>query len=376
MLLPKEFSIQEIAGLLGGRIEGAAETKVKSVAMSPLKAQPGDLVFAFEPKVIAALPHCQASAVIVPEGTTTSLPAILVERPLIAVAKMLEFAAPKRYLPEKGVHPTALVDPSCELGTDVAIGPYVVIGPHCKIGAGTTIMAQTVIGGKVRIGASCLIHPGCLIADYVQIGDRVVLQQGVSLGADGFGFATQKISNLERRMNGDFNLVEESNPHIKIPQIGTVIIGDDVEIGAFTAVDRATMGATIIGQGTKIDNLVQIGHNVKVGEEVLIVSLTAIGGSATIEDRAVIAGHVAIKDHILVGKDAIVEGKAGVMKNVPARDVVLGSPAFPVKEFMRNVASVRRLPKMQEEIRSLKQRLAELERSLQEPLDERKLAKT
>lgn len=364
MKLPKEVSIHEIAMLIGGKVQTDHDVKVDKVCFSPLEAQPGEVVFLFGQKILDRLDDINASIKIIPTGTKCSTPCIYVDRPLLAVQKVLTFFQPKRYLPEAGVHPTAVIDPSVEMGADVAIGPYVVIGPKTKIGNKTTIMASTVIGGQVEIGDDCLIYPGCLIADHIKIRNRVILQQGAVIGSDGFAYVTQKESNLERRMRGNWDMVDESNPHLKIPQIGTVILEDDVEVGSCATIDRATMGATTIGRGSKIDNQVMIAHNCKLGEEVLVVAQVAIAGSCTVGDRVVIAGQAGVVDHLNIGKDAIVQGQAGVMKDVEQNDVVSGAPALRARDHMNNLAHIRRLPKMYDEVRRLKKQLDELQEEL------------
>ena len=262
------------------------------------------------------------------------------------------------------MHATAIVDASCQLGKDVAIGPYAVIGPKTKIGDHSVIMAHCVIGGEVEIGQNCMIHAACLIADYVKIGNKVILQQGAVLGSDGFAYVTAEPSNMERRMAGNFDLSDASNPHLKIPQIGTVIIEDEVEIGSCTTIDRATMGATIIGRGSKIDNQVMIAHNVKIGQEALIVAQVAVAGSCTIGDRAILAGQASVKDHIDIGKDAIVSGTSGVMRDVGVGDVVTGTPAIAHREFMTQVVLLRKLPRMYDDMKAMKKRIDELEQWL------------
>ncbi len=366
MKLPKELSLAELAALTGGRMEGSPDVKVRSIALSAMHASEGDLAIVFEPKLVKQIADCRASIVVVPEGVTSQHAKIIVQRPLRALQKMLAAVQPRRYFPEPGIHPSAVVDPSAELGKDVAIGPCVVIGPKSRIGDGSKIMAGCVIGGEVRIGSHCLLYPGCLIADYVQIGDRVILQQGANLGSDGFGYVTENVSNLEKRMMGRKDLSQDSNPHLKIPQIGTVIVEDDVEIGSCATVARATMGATVIGKGSKIDNLVMIAHNARIGQEVLIVAQTAVAGSCVVGDRAIIAGHVGIKDHIRIGRDSIVEGKAGVMKDVPDEDVQVGIPAQPARDHMSQLAITRKLPEMYDELKALKRKVAQLEALLTE----------
>ncbi len=370
MRLPKELTLQEIASIAGGTVQGKADLKVKSIAMSPLQAREGDLAFVFDPKLVAVIEKCQASAVMVPEGVAVDLPHIVVKRPLLAIQRMLTAVEPKRYHPDKGIHPSAVVDPSCQIGQDVAIGPLVVIGPKCKVGDRTRISAGCLIGGEVTIGSDCLLHQGCLIADYVSIGNRVILQQGASIGGDGFSYVTERPSNMELRIAGCNQLSDERNPNLKIPNIGVVIIEDDVEVGSCATIDRATMGATIIGRGTKIDNLVMIAHNCRLGQDVLVAGLSGMGGSCTLGDRAIVAGHSGLKDHLTVAKDGILEGGSAAMRDIPEGQVHVGSPAKPVREFFTELAHVRKLPKMYDEVKSLKRKVEALEKLLGErPLE-------
>lgn len=365
MKLPAEMSLAQIAQVIGGRVEGA-DVKVSSVAVSPLHATEEDLALVFDEKLVAQLGECKAKALVVTPGAQTERPRIVVERPMLAVQKMLSAVAPKRHVPPAGVHPSAVVDPTAQLADGVAVGPLVVIGPGCKIGARTVIQPGTVIGAKVEIGENSSIGAGCLLADAVKIGNRVILQQGAVIGSDGFGYATERESNLERRLKGIRELNDESNPHLKIPHIGTVIIEDDVEIGSNTTIDRSTMGATTIGQGTKIDNLVMIAHNCRIGKEVLIIGTTAVGGSCTIEDRAIISGSACISDHIKIGKDAIVEGMSGVIRNIPAGDVQVGIPATDRREYIEQVLRIKKLKTNFSEVKQLKERVAKLEALLSE----------
>lgn len=368
MKLPAEMSLQQIAHVLGGRVEGPADLKVSSVAVSPMHATENDLALVFDEKLVAKLADCKAKALVVTESASdkTEIPRIVVKRPMLAVQRMLTAVAPKRHVPPQGVHSSAVVDPSVELGDGVAIGPLVVIGPQCKIGTNTVIQPGTVLGAKVEVGENCLIGAGCLIADAVKIGNRVILQQGAILGSDGFGYATERESNLERRLRGNRDLDESSNPHLKIPHIGTVIIEDDVEIGSSTTIDRSTMGATTIGQGTKIDNQVMIAHNCRIGKEVLIIATTAVGGSCTIEDRAIISGSVCLSDHLRIGKDAIIEGMSGVMRDIPDGDVQVGIPAMGRREYIQQVVRVQRLKETNADVKKLKERVEKLEALLAE----------
>jgi UDP-3-O-[3-hydroxymyristoyl] glucosamine N-acyltransferase len=362
-----EMTLAQVAAVIGGRVQGPADLKVSSVAPSPMSATSSDLAFIFEKELLKRLSDCHAAAIIVPEGVEADRPLIFVERPTLAIQKMLSAAPTSRHFPPKGVHATAIIDPSVELGEGVAIGPYVVIGPKTKIGARTIIMASTVIGGDVKIGDNCLLHPACLIADAVVIGNRCILQQGANVGSDGFGYVTERPSNMELKIAGKTEgFSDKPNPLLKIPQLGTVVIEDDCEIGSCATIDRGTLGATHIGAGSKIDNLVMVAHNCRIGREVIVVGQAAIGGSTKIGDRAIIAGNAGIKDHTDIGSDAIVSAMAGVMKDIPANDVQVGVPALPMREFFTQVAHIKRLPKLNSDLKALQKRVAELEKKLAE----------
>ncbi|MEZ4542906.1 MAG: UDP-3-O-(3-hydroxymyristoyl)glucosamine N-acyltransferase [Cyanobacteriota/Melainabacteria group bacterium] len=368
MKLPMPMSASQIAGFIGGTVEGDGNALVSGIAVDPFGATREDIALVTDSALLKKLDQCKAKIVIVPQGTKTSdkeQVLITVERPKLAIQRICTALKPQRFLPAKGVHETAVVDPTAEVSEEASVGPYVVIGPNSKIGAGTFVMAHTVIGGKVNIGDNCLIHPGCLIADYVRIGNRVILQQGANLGADGFGYTTEKPANAELLTQGKADqMSDDRNPLLKIPQIGTVIIEDDVEIGAYSTIDRATIGATVIGQGTKVDNLVLIAHNCQFGNDAIVVGHTAVGGSCKIGDRAIMAGGVRLRDHITVGKDAIIEGCAAVVKDVPERDIQVGMPAINAREYLKVQMYSRKLPKMNAELRELKERLKQLESRL------------
>ncbi|HEY9776766.1 MAG TPA: UDP-3-O-(3-hydroxymyristoyl)glucosamine N-acyltransferase [Planktothrix sp.] len=368
MKLPSEMTSGQIAQLIGGRTHGDPNIKVSSVAMSPLEAGEGQIAFIYEEKLVKRLPDCKASVVIVPEGTEADRPLIIVKRAPLALSKVLHALAPKRYTPDKGVHPTAVVHPTAEIGENVAIGPLCVIGAKTKIGARTRIAAGVLIGGEVTIGDECFLNQGVRIADYVKIGNKVVLQQGASIGADGFGYVTERPSNMELKIAGAKadQMSDEPNPLLKIPQIGTVIIEDEVEIGSNSTIDRATMGATVIGKGTKIDNLVMIAHNVRIGRECIIVAGTGVAGSCTIGDRAVLAGYVSVNDHVRIGKDSIAEGCASVMENIPDGEAHVGTPAQPHAPWWKQQAIIRKLPQMRSDVKALEKRIAQLEQQLLE----------
>ncbi len=368
MKLPVPMTMAQIAGFVGGTPHGSPDITVTGIAVDPFQSEEGDIALVVDRTIIARLNEIKASVVISPFGTEKTHPdraIILVERPKLAIQKICTALAPKKFLPE-GIHPTAVIDPTAEIGKNVLIGPLVVVGPQSKIGDGTVIMANTVIGGRVTIGEKCYFHPGVMVADHCRVGNRVILQQGASIGSDGFGYTTEKPANAELLMSGVKELPDVRQPLLKIPQVGIVIIEDDVEVGSNTTIDRATIGATVIGAGTKIDNLVLVAHNCKLGNDTIIVGQTAIGGSCTIGDRAILAGGVLLKDHVKIGKDVIIEGGAAVIKDVPAQEVQAGIPAIAAKEHFKSLAQVKRLPKLVNEVRELKQRLMQLEKQLLE----------
>lgn len=364
MKLPKDLSLKEIAFFIGGKVEGNADTKVSTFAMNPLNAKEGDLAVLFDKAYLKRIDECKATAAIVPTGTKCSMPHITVDRPLLAMQRMLGAMQPKRFLPPKGIHPTAVVDETATLGEGVALGPHVVVGPGSSIGDNTIVMANCVIGGKVTIGRNCLLHPGVLVADYTQIGNRVIMQQGASVGSDGFSYVTEKTSNIERRLAGIKELSKEQNSNLKIPNIGNVVIEDDCEIGANATIDRATVGSTKIGAGTKIDNLVMIAHNCNIGKDVLVIAHSAVAGSCKIHDRAILAGQVGLKDHITIGADAIIEAQAGVLSDIAEDAVVVGSPAMNAREHLTNVAYSRKGEQMYKQLRALQKKVDELEAKL------------
>ncbi|MBI5176260.1 MAG: UDP-3-O-(3-hydroxymyristoyl)glucosamine N-acyltransferase [Candidatus Melainabacteria bacterium] len=369
MRLPQEMSLAQIAQMLGGTVHGDGQIKVSTVSPSPVHAGEDDLAFVFDKQLVKKLPQCKAKAVLAPTGTEKDYPErtfILVDRPNLAIQRILTALKPKRYTPPAGIHSTAIIDPSTEIGEGVAIGPYVVIGPKCKIGARTIIMSHTVIGGEVTVGEDCHFYPACLIADYVKIGNRVILQQGAALGADGFGYVTERESNLEKNQSGRKDFSQESNPLLKIPQIGNVVLEDDVEVGSYATIDRATMGSTIIGSGSKIDNLVMIAHNNRIGKDVMIIANAAVGGSCSVGDRSVLGGSANLSDHITMAPDAVLAGASGAMRDIGTGEIHAGTPALPGREFFGQIAAVRRMPKVLDDLKDLKKRIALLEQQILE----------
>lgn len=335
------YTIEQINGVVGGLLNKVEDVEIDRIS-PPLIADEHTLALALGEEEIQNLSKTKAKAALVPlgvslEGFTT----IEVERPRLAMMKLLHmfYKAPET---EVGVHPSAVVHPEAKLGQNVSIGPNVVVSRGAEIGDNSKIMANSYIGGGVKIGSDCFFHAGVNVGDRVKLGNRVILHHGVSIGADGFSFVTENPNNIEQaRKEGA--IVEENVAQkiFKIPSIGGVSIGDDVEIGANTTIDRGTIEDTVIGEETKIDDQVMIGHNCKIGKGCMIVSQVGIAGSCVIGDRVVIAGQAGLADHISIGSDSIVGAAAGVSKSFPEKSIIIGTPAVPRKEFIRQLKTMK-----------------------------------
>ena len=333
----KTFTLEQIAQVTGGMLTKAKDVAITNIA-PPLLADENTLALALGEDEIANLANTKAVAALVPLGVNIDgFTTIEVERPRLAMMQLITmfYEAPRV---NSGVHPTATVHPTAKLGENVSLGPNVVIAENAIVGDNTKILANGYIGNNANIGKNCFFHPGVNIGDRVQVGDDCILHHGVSLGADGFSFVTENPNNIEQaRQDGEIKEGNANQVIFKIPSIGSVIIGKNVEIGANTTIDRGTIENTIIGDNTKIDNLVMIGHNCRIGKGCMIVSQVGIAGSSVIGDRVVIAGQVGIADHINIGNDCILAAQAGVSKSFPEKSIVIGSPAVPRKEFIRQL---------------------------------------
>lgn len=333
----KTFTLEQIAQITGGLLSKAQEVVITNIA-PPMLANENTLALALGEEEIANLSTSKAKAALVPLGVNIDgYTTIEVERPRLAMMKLITlfYSAPET---NEGVHPTAVVHPEAKLGQNVSIGPNAVVAKGAIIGDNTTVLANCYIGNYAEIGSECFFHAGVNIGDRVKVGNKVILHHGVSLGADGFSFVTENPNNIEQaRKDGEIKEGNVEQVIFKINSIGNVIIGNNVEIGANTAIDRGTIENTVIGDNTKIDDLVMIGHNCKIGKGCMIVSQVGIAGSCEIGDRVVIAGQAGLADHIKIGSDTIIAAKAGVTKSFPEKSIIVGAPAVPRKEFIKQL---------------------------------------
>ncbi len=330
--------LSEIAKIIGGELVGE-DMEIEKVAEWEFATE-RDLVFVFKSKDVAEIEDkTRARSLVIPSDGKTKKTHIKVEDPKLAMAKILKFFDFRIY--PSGIHNTAVLGNNVELGENIGIGAYVVIGNNVKIGAGTKIFPGVVIGNNVEIGENCIIYPRNTIYDHVIIGNNVIIHSGCSIGVDGFGY------------------VWDGKEHFKITHIGKIIIEDNVEIGGNTVIERATLGETRIGKGTKIGSLIMIGHNVKIGENCVIVSQSGIAGSSILGNGVIMAGQSGVSDHVKVGNNVVILAKSGVTKDVPDNTVVSGFPARPHSEEMKVQAILRKLPELWEEIRKLREKLGQ-----------------
>ncbi|HZH91856.1 MAG TPA: UDP-3-O-(3-hydroxymyristoyl)glucosamine N-acyltransferase [Pyrinomonadaceae bacterium] len=353
------MTVAELAARVGGRVVGDGGKRVLVERVASLEAAgAGAISFVEDGRFLEGARMSGASCLLVPLGTGESpgeFAAMLieVERPKLAFALIAEVLhAPVRRAGE--IHPTAVVAKSARIEEEVYIGAGVVVGERASVGRGTRLLAGVVLGEGAEVGAECVLHPNVVLYGGVHLGNGVVLHAGVVVGADGFGY------------------VRDAEGYHKFPQVGTVVIEDDVEIGANSCVDRGALGETRIGRGTKLDNLVHVGHNVEIGERVVIAAQTGISGSTVIESDAVIGGQVGMGDHARVKAGAVVGSKAGILpgKIVRAGAVVWGVPVRPLDEYKRLNAHFGRLPQMRAEIDELKRQVLELAARLAERPEE------
>lgn len=334
-------TLKEIAELVGGTVQGNSDLKISGVTNIE-DAGASEITFAIPPHIEKAA-GCAAAAVIIPGNVTDfPKPAILVENPRIAFTKVLELFTPPTIV-ERGVHPTAVVGSNVQLGDNVAIMAHAVIADNARVGANTVIYPHVYVGESVSIGDNAVIFPNVTVYAHCELGARTVIHSGAVVGSDGFGFVTVR------------------GRHHKVPQIGNVVIEDDVEVGANTTIDRATTGSTVVKQGTKIDNLVHLAHNVVIGENCFIVAQTGIAGSTKVGNNVTFAGQSGSVGHITIGDNCVFAGRAAPTRDVPANSFFAGFPGRPHKEWLKAEAAQRKVPDLLKKVQELEKRLAELE---------------
>ncbi len=349
----------------GATVHGNGSLLVSSLAHPRMITAADEMVLILEEGALQLLKSSSiqpksavvASEITVPDGLFEAY--LKVERPRLALATLLAiFEKPLHVY--SGVHPTALIEASAQVHPSVSVGAFAYVGENAVIGPHSVLMPHVTVGAEAKLDEQCVLHPGVRIGERVLLGKRVIIQNNASIGADGFSYVTPEPGSVEAAKSG--GKVSGQNTQIyKINSIGTVVLEDDVEVGACATIDRSNLGATLIKKGTKIDNLVMIGHNNQVGENCLIVSQVGISGSCEIGNRVVIAGQAGLADHLKVGDDAIIMAKSGVMRDIGPKEVVVGIPALPRRETLQNVLYMGRLREMFQEIKALKKRVAELE---------------
>ncbi len=337
--------LKELAQWVDGTVVGDGETEISGVAAIE-EAREGEIAFIASPKYLSKLRETNASAIIVSkEVTQADKPLLCVTHPHLAFAKILTLFFDKPYQP-KGIDSNAWVSPTAILGKDLTVFPFVYIGDRSSIGDRVTLYPGVYVGEDAAIGEDSVLYPNVCIYSGAVIGKRVILHGGVVVGGDGFGY------------------IREGKKNVKIPQVGKVEIEDDVEIGANTTVDRAALGKTIIRRGTKIDNLVQVAHNVVIGEDSILCAQAGISGSTKIGSNVTLAGQVGVVDHVEIGDNVIVGAQAGVTHNLPGNQAYVGSPALPHREFLRANAVFPKLPEMRKTLIDMEKRLKKIEETL------------
>jgi UDP-3-O-[3-hydroxymyristoyl] glucosamine N-acyltransferase len=348
-----KFTLKEISRLVNGELVGNPDTVITGIS-GIKEAQEGDITFLANPKYAPLLHTTKASAVITHKDVSNSpKPLVRAENPSLVFAQVVGLFAPKDANHPKGISAHAFVSPKAKLGLNVAVGPFTIIEDGAAIGDNTVIYGGCYIGCNAKLGEKCLIYPHVSVREKIEIGNKVIIHSGAVIGSDGFGFA--QVKGIQE----------------KIPQIGTVVIENDVEIGANVTIDRARFDKTIIGKGTKIDNLVQIAHNVVVGENCVIVAQAGVSGSTILGKNVTLAGQAGLVGHIHIGDGAVVGAQGGVTKSVPANTFVSGYPARPHEQAMRAYACVQKLPELYKKIKELEEKITRLETKLEKSRQEK-----
>lgn len=335
----KSYTTKAIAEALEGELIGKSDMVIERLSHPADINGARDLALAMDKKLEPLLENTQARAVVLSKDSSFERgkmdACIIVSRPRLAIAKLTKLFAEEIPAPV-GIHPSAVIEEGAEIGANVSIGAFSYIAAGARIGANSVLHPQTYIGHHAVIGANALIYPGVRIGSKVQIGARAIIHFNASIGADGFSFVTPQMGSVEAAKSTGAVGEATNTELVRIASLGAVVIGDDVEIGANSTIDRGTIVSTRIGNGTKIDNQVQIGHNVTVGENCMICGRVGIAGSAQIGNRVVLGGAVGIADHIKIGDDAVAMAMSGIAGNVAARTVVGGYPAAPREKLVEN----------------------------------------
>jgi UDP-3-O-[3-hydroxymyristoyl] glucosamine N-acyltransferase len=344
-----EFTAATIAGFLKGEIAGDPDIKVNTVAKIE-EGHEGALSFLANPKYEHYIYTTASSVVLV---NKSFIPSGKIDATLIKVDNAYEaFASLLRLVDQarprkKGIHPAAIIEPTAKIGSDVYIGPYAYIGENCVIGDGCSVYPHVYLGDNTTLGINCTVNPGVKIYHDCVIGEGCIIHAGSVIGSDGFGFAPQS-----------------ENEYMKIPQLGNVILEDFVEIGANVTIDRATMGSTIIRKGVKLDNLIQIGHNVEVGENTVMAAQTGIAGSSKIGKNCMFGGQVGISGHIKIANGSKIGAQGGVLGDIREENtIIIGSPAFEIKQFMRSTVVFKKLPDLKTKVDKLEKEVESLKKS-------------
>ena len=340
--------LKELAGFCGARIEGGDPSVAIHSAAEITSAHYGQVTQLTSARYTQHIRDSKASACFITEGFNIgsipeSIALLICVDPEISFIKAVELLHPARVY-DRRIATQAVLEANVSLGDKLYIGPYAVIGENASIGDGSEIHAGAYIGKNVKLGKNCRVHPYAVIYDNVVVGNNVIIHSGAIIGADGFGY---KFRN---------------NEHVKVPQVGNVVIGDNVEIGANSCIDRGALGSTSIGAGSKIDNLVQIGHNNKIGKNVIMCGLTGVSGSCNIEDYAILAGSSGIADHITIGRGAVVMARSGVAGDVKAGAQVFGSPAKDKKTAYKEQIAIGKLPELLKRVKMLEEKIQALEK--------------
>jgi UDP-3-O-[3-hydroxymyristoyl] glucosamine N-acyltransferase len=340
-------TLQQLATVCDAELQGGDPNVAITAAADIMSAKRGQVTLLADQRYAKFLNNSTASACLLgnefPIGDVPASMALLrCSDPEMTFIKALKVLHPERSY-GKRIAPQAVLEENVALGQDIYIGPFAVIGDNARIGDGSEILAGVYVGRDVKIGKNCRIYPYAVIYDGVEIGDSVIIHSGAIVGADGFGYKYR------------------NNQHVKVPQVGNVVIADNVEIGANTCVDRGALGSTMIGEGSKIDNLVQIGHNNRIGKNVIICGHSGVSGSCTIEDGAILAGSAGIADHVTIGRGAVIMARSGVASDIPAGMHAFGSPAKDKKIAWREHAALTKLPELMRRVKMLEAQLQALE---------------